>query len=56
MTDPQTYLQKLREHVDALQEWEAKFGDKTPEELLNQIEDHQTAITVTTQFRAGGLK
>ncbi len=42
-------LQKTRENLLILQEREAKYGGDAPLELLNQINDHETAIEFIEQ-------
>ncbi|MBN1218417.1 MAG: hypothetical protein JXM69_05790 [Anaerolineae bacterium] len=39
-----TFLETLHHHLNILREREAKYGGNAPLELLNQIEDHHTAI------------
>ncbi|MBN1994540.1 MAG: tetratricopeptide repeat protein [Anaerolineae bacterium] len=40
------FLETLHHHLNILQEREAKFGGNAPLDLINQIEDHQTAIAL----------
>ena len=49
MTDFKNVLRQLRKNLNTLREREAKYGDNAPLTLLNQIKDHQTAITLTRQ-------
>ncbi len=44
MADLKTYLLKLHKNLNILKEREAKRGSDAPLALLNQIEDHQSAI------------
>ena len=55
MTDYQAFLTKLHQNLKILREREAKYGGNAPLDLLNQIEDHQKAITLTEQAIAGEL-
>ena len=60
MTDYQTFLLKLNNNLNILQEREAKHGaGNAPLELINQIDDHQEAIELTEQAiewkQTGGL-
>lgn len=45
-TELKRLLQTLQGNLNILQEREAKFGGNAPLELLNQIQDHRTAIAV----------
>lgn len=49
------YLKRLHQDLNILREREAKFGGNAPLELLNQIDDHQTAITLVESRLAGDL-
>ncbi|MCK6630511.1 MAG: hypothetical protein L6R45_35745 [Anaerolineae bacterium] len=49
------YLKRLYKDLNTLREREAKFGGNAPLELLNQIDDHQTAITLVESRLAGDL-
>lgn len=55
MTDDQTFLTKLQQNLNLLYEREAKYSGNAPRELLNQIADHQEAITLTEQALTGHL-
>ena len=55
MTDPKEILQRLQKSLNILKEREAKYGLDTPLALINEIEDHQTAITLTGELAAGRL-
>ncbi len=44
--DLRPLLKKLRSNLNILQEREAKYGGEAPLALLNQIEDHQTALSL----------
>jgi hypothetical protein len=55
MADLQTFLQKLHKNLNILREREAKYGGNAPLDLLSQIDDHNTAITLTEQVLAGEL-
>ena len=55
MSDYQTYLDKLNQNLNVLREREAKYAGQAPLALLNQIEDHRTAIELTRQALAGEL-
>lgn len=55
MTDFKQTLVQLTQNLNLLHEREAKYGGNAPLELLNQIEDHQTAITLTEQALKGEL-
>lgn len=46
-------LEKLHRHLNILKEREAKFGGDAPLGLLNQIEDHETAIALVEARLAG---
>lgn len=49
------FLKRLHQDLNILREREAKFGGNAPLELLNQIDDHQTAITLVESRIAGDL-
>ena len=49
------FLQTLHHHLNILKEREAKFGVNVPLELLNQIEDHQTAIALVESRLRGEI-
>jgi hypothetical protein len=52
----QTQLERLRVNLENLQEREAKYGDlDVPLSVLNQINDHKTAIGLVEQAMAGTL-
>ncbi len=53
--DYKSFLSKLHRNLNILKEREAKYGGNPPLELLNQIEDHQTAIALTEQAMRGEL-
>ncbi|MCB0154988.1 MAG: hypothetical protein KDF65_09325, partial [Anaerolineae bacterium] len=55
MTDPKTFLRKLKKNLNILKEREAKYGRNAPLELLNQIEDHERATALTEQLLASEL-
>lgn len=55
MTAYPQILLRLNDNLNILREREAKYAGNTPPELLNQIEDHQTAITLTERAIAGQL-
>ena len=55
MTDYQTFLLRLNHNLQTLQEREAKQAGNASPDLLNQIEDHRQAITLTEQAIAGHL-
>lgn len=48
-------LARLQHNLNILQEREAKHGGQSPLALLNQIEDHRQAITLTEKAIAGDL-
>jgi hypothetical protein len=48
-------LLQLRKNLNILQERETKHANNAPLDLLNQIEDHQTAIGLTEQALAGEM-
>ncbi len=48
-------LLNLHKNLNILQEREAKYGGNAPLELLNQLDDHQTAIELVQQTLAGEL-
>ncbi|GIK42987.1 MAG: hypothetical protein BroJett011_68200 [Chloroflexota bacterium] len=49
------YLKILQKDLNILREREAKYGGNAPVELLNQIEDHQTAIELVQARLAGSI-
>jgi tetratricopeptide (TPR) repeat protein len=49
------FLETLHHHLNILKEREAKFGDNVPLDLINQIEDHQTAIALVESRVAGEI-
>ncbi|MBI1878309.1 MAG: hypothetical protein HYR94_08810, partial [Chloroflexi bacterium] len=55
MADIKAFLRKLQDNLNILREREAKYGGNAPLDLLNQIEDHRTAITLTEQAISGEL-
>ena len=55
MTDQTSFLSRLYENLNILQEREAKYGGNPPIELYNQIRDHHAAIELTKQAIAGEL-
>lgn len=55
MADFKAYLIRLTTNLNTLREREARHGSNAPVELLNQIEDHQTAIALTEQVIRGEL-
>ncbi|HEX9921436.1 MAG TPA: hypothetical protein VGD99_02125 [Anaerolineae bacterium] len=55
MTDPKSILQRLQTSLNILQEREAKYGLDAPVALIHEIEDHQTAITLTEDLVNGHL-
>lgn len=55
MTDYQAFLLKLHQNLAILKAREAKYGGNAPLELLNQIEDHEQAITLTEQVKQDQL-
>jgi hypothetical protein len=55
MADYKAFLIKLTQNLNMLREREAKYGGNATLELLNQIEDHQKAITLTEQVLSGVL-
>jgi hypothetical protein len=55
MSDYKTFLTKLHQNLNTLREREAKYGGNAPLELLNQIEDHQIAISWTEQAISSDL-
>ena len=48
-------LLRLNENLNTLKERKDKYGGNAPLDLLNQITDHQKAIALTEQARAGEL-
>jgi hypothetical protein len=55
MTDLKTTLQKLNTNLNTLRQREAKHAGNAPLDLLNQIADHEKAITLTEQALRGDL-
>ena len=55
MTDYKDYLRQFKKNLNVLEERKAKYAGNAPLELLNQIEDHESAITLTEQALAGEL-
>ena len=55
MTDFKAVSRKLKKNLNILKEREAKYGRNVPLELVNQIEDHERAISLTAQVEAGQL-
>jgi hypothetical protein len=55
VSDYKTFLSKLHQNLSFLREREAKYGGHAPLELLNQITDHQEAVTLTEQAISGDL-
>lgn len=55
MPDYKTFLTKLHQNLNILQEREAKYGGNVPLELINQINDHQVAINLTERAMRGTL-
>jgi hypothetical protein len=55
MTELKAFLAKLHQNLNILQEREAKYSGNAPLQLLNQIYDHQQAITLTEQAIRGEL-
>lgn len=49
MTHYKNTLAQLNKNLSILREREAKYGGNAPLDLINQIEDHQTAITLSEQ-------
>ena len=49
------YLKILYKDLNILQEREAKYSGNAPVDLLNQIEDHQTAIALVEARLAGAI-
>lgn len=49
------YLKILQKDLNILREREAKFGGNAPVDLLNQIEDHQTALALVESRLAGDI-
>jgi tetratricopeptide (TPR) repeat protein len=49
------YLKILYKNLNVLQEREAKYGGNAPVDLLNEIEDHQTAIALVVSRLAGDI-
>lgn len=55
MSDPNTLLHRLQKSLNILQERQAKYGINASPDLILEIDDHLTAITLTEQFAAGHL-
>lgn len=55
MTDFKAISRKLRKNLNLLKEREAKYGRNVPLELVNQIEDHELALSLTAQAEVGEL-
>ena len=55
MTDPNILLERLRQSLHILQQRRAKYGIDAPASLILEIEDHETAISLTKQLAAGQL-
>ncbi|MCB0211159.1 MAG: NACHT domain-containing protein [Anaerolineae bacterium] len=55
ITDPNILLQRLQKSLNILQQRQAKYGIDAPASLILEIDDHQTAITLTEQLAAGHL-
>ena len=55
MTDLKAVLVKLNKNLNILKERQAKYGDNPPLELINQVEDHDKAISLTKQAIDGEL-
>jgi hypothetical protein len=49
------FLETLHHHLNILKEREAKFGGNVPLDLINQIEDHQTALALVESRLAGEI-
>jgi len=55
MIDIPTFLGQLHRNLNLLREREAKYGGHAPLELINQIDDHKKAITLTEQAGNGEI-
>lgn len=55
LTDSKEFLRQLKKNLNTLREREAKYGREVPLHLLNQIEDHERAITLTEQVARGEI-
>jgi hypothetical protein len=55
MTDLKAFRIKLTQNLNVLREREAKYSGNAPLELLNQIEDHKTAIELIKKAMAGEI-
>jgi hypothetical protein len=55
MADPKDFLRKLRNNLNLLREREARYGGEAPLTLVNQVRDHQAAITLTEQAINGEI-
>ena len=49
MTDLQSFLNQLKRNLQTLKERQAQYGLNAPLKLINQIEGHEQAITLTEQ-------
>jgi hypothetical protein len=54
-TELKQLLETLHKNLNILREREAKYGGNAPLDLLNQIEDHQTAIGLIEPRLAGEI-
>jgi tetratricopeptide (TPR) repeat protein len=54
-TELKQLLKTLQHNLDILREREAKFGGNAPLDLLNQIEDHETALVLVKTRLAGDI-
>lgn len=55
MTDLKATLRRLKKNLRILREREAKYGRDKPIELVNQIDDHEKAITLIEQCLVGEI-
>ncbi|MBN1218747.1 MAG: hypothetical protein JXM69_07460 [Anaerolineae bacterium] len=55
MTDFKDFLSKLYQNLNLLEERKAKYATNPPLDLLNQIDDHRQAITLTQQAIANEI-
>ena len=55
MVDHKNFLRQLHKNLNILEERKAKYANDAPLALLNQIEDHYTAIALTEQRLAEKL-
>jgi hypothetical protein len=53
--DLRPFLEKLRKNLNILKEREAKYAGEAPLSLLNQIEDYETAISLTKDTLIGDI-